>query len=288
MTGLVNLAAGILGALLLGSYAGVLHPLGDSLAVFRLPIAAGLALVVIWAPWRAFWRWGLVAPALVAMAAIVFLKFDGGGAPGPVTVYQKNLLFKNVSWQDLAADIRASGADVVTLQEVSASNAGLLEALRDSYPHQVQCPFTSWAGIAVLSRAPLLEPPFCAEGLGAVGARVTLQGQAVWVISLHLHWPYPYGQRPQVEQLLPQLAALPEPVILGGDFNMVPWGYDVRRLTATVEGARAGALRATLVKRGVPLPIDQVFAPGGGTSEPRPLLGSDHAGVLARVHLDVD
>ena len=45
-------------------------------------------------------------------------------------------------------------------------------------------------------------------------------------------------------------------------------------------------VRPTFWLEGVPLLLDHVHAPGGGQVTYRPLLGSDHLGVLADVVLD--
>ena len=45
---LVTIVAVLLGLLVGVGYLGALHPAGDSFGVFRLPLAAAFALVVIW------------------------------------------------------------------------------------------------------------------------------------------------------------------------------------------------------------------------------------------------
>lgn len=108
----------------------------------------------------------------------------------------------------------------------------------------------------------------------------------VWVVSLHLHWPYPMGQAAQVRALLPELAALKGPVVLGGDFNMVPWSHSIRAIAAATNTRRIGAVQYTLPLKGLyTLPIDHLLVPQtpqAASTEKRPLLGSDHYGVLAR------
>ena len=104
------------------------------------------------------------------------------------------------------------------------------------------------------------------------------------VLSLHLHWPFPYGQRAQVAALSPELAAVPGAVLVGGDFNMVPWGWPLEAIGLATRTVRAGpAWTSFRVKDWLPLSIDHVLAPGSGLVERRPLLGSDHHGLLARL-----
>lgn len=280
---LVTSVAMMLAAAFAGSFAGAWHPLGDSLAVFRLPIAAALALVVIWSGWPALLRWLVAALCIAAMGQIVAARHLSQ-LPGSLAVYQKNLLFKNTRTDAFLAEIAATDPDVITLQEVSTRHAAMLDALRDTYPNRIVCPFTRWASVAVLSRLPV-EGRICLRGQGFAGLEVQSDAGPVWVTSLHLHWPWPHSQPVQRAALLPVLSELDAPVVIGGDFNMVPWSHSLRQVQAATGTQRAGPVFASVVKRGAPLPIDHVLAPGGGLAEKRPLLGSDHHGILARVHL---
>lgn len=281
MPWMVNSVAVLLGAAFFGSFAGALHPLGDSLAVFRLPIAVAFALWVIWSRWPAWIRWSIAVLCIAAMAQIVAQKYVSHPS-GPVTIYQKNLLFQNDQVAALAADIRAADADLVALQEVTSRNATLLRDLRALYPHQASCALVEWARVAILSRWPV-EGEICIENQGLVGIPVAAPEGTFWVFSLHAFWPWPHGQAEQFDRILPVLADLDDPVVVAGDFNMVPWSHALRRLGAATGTNRAGPLFPTLIKKGAPLPIDHVYAPGGGQATARPLLGSDHRGVLARV-----
>ena len=92
-----------------------------------------------------------------------------------------------------------------------------------------------------------------------------------------------HGQAEQLARILPVLANLEEPMLVAGDLNMVPWSHALRTLSRATGTNRAGAVFPTFRKLGAPLPIDHVYAPGGGQATPRPLLGSDHNGVLAEV-----
>jgi len=71
--------------------------------------------------------------------------------------------------------------------------------------------------------------------------------------------------------------------VLGGDFNMVTWSHTMRRIERVSGTKRIGAVWNTISLKGLPLPIDYVLASGTGSSERRPLLGSDHHGLVARI-----
>ncbi|MBW4984567.1 endonuclease/exonuclease/phosphatase family protein [Mameliella sp. CS4] len=298
MRALVSIVAGFLVLAALATWGGVLHPAGDSLAVARLPLVALAALVVIWTGWARWLRWGLAGAALVVLGQAVVMKL-ATPSPGSFSVYQKNLLYRNAQIPELAADMLAQAPDVITLQELTSRNGDILDRLAPVYPHRATCPFYSWSRNAVLSRHPVLPGgTLCLPGQGVAGLHLDTPQGPVWVLSVHLRWPWPHPQAAQAAALEEVMAGLEGPVILSGDFNMMPWGHSVRRLTRAADVRRAGPLQPTywLAPHGwpagqalpIPLALDQVWAPGGGRAETRPLWGSDHAGVLARVHLDAD
>ncbi|GAB5446592.1 endonuclease/exonuclease/phosphatase family protein [Gymnodinialimonas sp.] len=274
---------------LLASYLGALHPLGDSLAVFRIWIAGLLlpfALLMVLQSPRGV---GLLvsASAAAALATTMPLSFGAVQASGfiqPQTIYQKNLLFALPDAEAILADIAEIGPDHITLQELNENNrAQVLHALPQDYARHY-CPFASVGGVAVLSRFDVVEgSAFCIEGRGMAGFQVITPQGPLWVISVHLHWPYPFDQRPQVEELTPLIAGLDGPVLIGGDFNMVP-GTWVMRAFERASGSRvarpiSGTIR--LFDGWFAPPIDHVLLPGqGGLHSVRPRLGSDHMGVV--------
>lgn len=294
---LVTIVAAALGAGVAAGYLGALHPLGDSLAVFRLPLAALFALVVIWAPWPRRVRWPLAALSLGAMAQItlpMLLVDPPSQRPGQgIVLYQQNLLFsrspsRDAGWLEMVA---RAAPDVVTLQEVSARNQMLLRALAETHPHQHYCDFAAIGGVAVLSRYPAIDGTrLCAARDGLAAMQVETGQGAVWLVSVHLHWPFPYGQPAQVDRLIPVLEALQGPVILGGDFNAVSWSQTMRRMADAIGGARVphGEASFRLPLIGMPVTIDHVlsnlegqFQGLGQAGLSMPKAGSDHHGILA-------
>jgi len=123
-----------------------------------------------------------------------------------------------------------------------------------------------------------------------VSARVKIPAGEVTVVSLHLHWPWPYRQQAQMADVLPALEALKAPVFIGGDFNTVAWSNITARIQAATDTQAIGGLRFTksLFSEIVQLPIDHVLAPinwpASATSGPR--LGSDHNSVIAQFALN--
>lgn len=288
-------ALAVAGALpLLGGYLGALHPAGDSLAVFRLWLALGVGLSALLLALLGARRLGagLLALALVAAVPLALRMAPGQARAGPgdgQSLYQKNLLFLLPDPAPILSEIGALRPDHITLQEVSARNrAAVFEALPEAYARHI-CPFARVGAVAVASRHPV-DPgsEICHEGSGLAAFRVTSPDGPLWVVSIHLHWPWPHGQAGQVDRLLPLLAALDGPVLIGGDFNMVPWSHTLRRIERAARARVQGPTRGTrpLLAPLVDLPIDHVLFPGRGGLQYRPPLGSDHDGVLARFHLD--
>lgn len=282
---LVKLLALVFGVLTVGSFLGALHPLGDSLAVFRLPLACLFALAAIWTSWPKTLRWSLTGLGVLAMLSVLWWRWSDG-LPGTAQVYQRNLYFARAEHGAVIADILDRRPDVVTLQEVTDRNRAVLDGIAADYPAQLHCPFARVGGPAVASRWPMVpDSARCIGGRGLAVMQVQSPLGPVWIGSLHLHWPWPHGQAKQRDVLLPELAKLEGPILLGGDFNMVPWSYTFASIAKATRTKRAGNVAPTLFKSGVPLPIDHVLGPNGGTAEVLPRLGSDHNGVLARVAL---
>ncbi|WP_296417338.1 endonuclease/exonuclease/phosphatase family protein [Pseudooctadecabacter sp.] len=279
--GLAVLGAGVV----VGSFAGDLHPIGDSLAVFRAVWIAGTLAICAFI-WRS--RTARVAALVcgVAAAVSVFSAWNWTGPEGSValTVYQKNMKFRPADRTDFIADVLAQDVDIVTLQEVSRANQPVLEALRAAFPYQLLCNGHRVGAVAILSKTPLTGTT-CGTQPGFARAATDVNGTPVQVVSLHLHWPWPYNQARHVADLLPDLAPLEDgPTVVGGDFNMVADGRSVAAIERATGTARVGPRVATFELYGFPLGIDHVLATGGlGVLSARPLLGADHYGLVARI-----
>ena len=273
------------GLVLAMSFAGDLHGLGDSLAVFRPVLFVGCLLVS-----ALVWRWRVAQFLAVAAGLVAFWHWGGGWLhEGPkqgadVAVYQKNMLFLPRDRAPLEADIRASSADFVTLQEVSRVNVPMLEVLRDLYPHQLLCNAHSVGAVAILSKTELRGED-CGTRSGIASAVTQIGARDVHVISVHLHWPWPYAQRQHAIDLIANLAPIEGGVTLvGGDFNMVASGRSLAWFEAATGTARVGPNLRTFDLFGYPLGIDHILATGGtGVLSVRPQLGSDHFGLLASI-----
>lgn len=277
--------------LLLGSAGGALHPIGDSLAVFRFHIAL-VALFSAYVLFRLFYpRLALVIVvlSLAASGAIVNSYRSHHMHNLDYVLYQKNLSFRLENPQPVISDIQFLNPHFITLQEVTQRNQLVLKGLETSHPTQLHCKFGRVGGVALASRFPAVkDSAFCSEKKGLAAIQVTTPDGPVWLVSIHLHWPFPFHQASHVQNLLPELSALTGPVVLAGDFNMVPWSYTMTQIETATRTTRVGKTNGTFLLEGmIMIPIDHVLAPSNcaGENSTLDLLGSDHHGVLARFSL---
>ncbi|MCP5089199.1 MAG: endonuclease [Rhodobacteraceae bacterium] len=279
--------------LLFCSFLGALHPVGDSIAVFRvqLALATSFAGIAIWliSMRRSAGMISLMSVVWLASADLVHLPFTPP-AGLDYKVYQKNLSFRNPDLKPVELDILQIKPDFVTLQEVTEQHRAILGALSDEYQSMHFCRFARVGGVAVASKWPLVDgSQTCAEADGMAAMQVKTPAGPVWIVSLHLHWPFPHRQPQQIQRLLPRIQALNGDKVIGGDFNMVPWSDLMRRVQSSGRVERIGSALNSFPRFGtwIRLPIDHILIPEGqqGETELRPLLGSDHRGLIARFRL---
>jgi endonuclease/exonuclease/phosphatase (EEP) superfamily protein YafD len=283
----VAAALGLAGAVVvaLGFLPG-LHRAADSLALLR-PLAAALCLAGVVAAEALWLRAGLAAVAVLAAVTLIpHVRAQPAGRD--LRVYTKNVWVHATDHADLARDIRAARPDVVLLQEVHLDAGGghaLLAALAASHPHQHVCIPPDGSGVVVASRHPFDGAPLCTRARALAAAPIAPDGRRIWIVALHLPWPWPVDSADSDAQAVALLSGLDGPVVVGGDFNAFPWTARVARVARAARGRLAGPARATFPFHGLPLPLDAVIAPGGGRIEARPRLTSDHRGLVADVSL---
>jgi len=279
----IRVFIGLVVAALAMSFMGAVHPLGDSLAVFRIAFCLVLLVCVLALPRGGYAQTFLIGTALLGLGSALWHRIPVT-EPGPVTIYQKNVLHWNAELSLLAADILSAKPDFVTLQEVSEQGEPLLHALKTAYPYQHLCRFSSLSGVAVLSRLEPIDDGYCRIEYGMALITVDLPSGPHHVAAVHLSWPFPRNQASQLKLLSSDLRKFEHPFLIGGDFNMVPWSHALTQVAKASGTRRSSPARTTFLIGSVPLAIDHVFAPGGGYVETRPLLGADHFGLVARVH----
>ena len=261
------------GLAVIGAFGGELHPMLDSFGV-GLPYGLLLAVAALAFAGRAT-RW--IAGLLVVLAAIplTLTVLPAEMPAAPFVLVQHNLRFDRAPF-DLT---RLDGSDAATLQEVR--DPGQLTLPEGWTAHA--CPFASVGGTVVATPHPV-EETGCAHGLA--WARIAAPQGEVTVASVHLYWPWPAGDRAQwrqVEAMLPDLRALPRPVLLGGDLNQTSWSATARRVAAAIDARIAPGLRASYADGPLRLRIDHVMIGRGwtGVAMLGPRHGSDHRSLIA-------
>jgi endonuclease/exonuclease/phosphatase (EEP) superfamily protein YafD len=266
---LAALAAFVVLLAVLAGFLGRLHPALDSLGIFRLHLMLAAAVIVLVCALlrEGPGQWLALTAMVAAIAGLVPTVIPPRPVPAAdLTGWQLNLRFDNADPGAVAAAIRAAAPDIVTLQEVSNANLGIIDALADIYPTRHVCPAHSVGAVAILSRLPAFGAPGCVEGRGLAWVTLTTPDGALTVASIHLHWPWPYRQPEQSADLAERLSRLPGRVILAGDFNAAPWSVSVARLASAIRGRPARGLRITFDRRRPlfpGLPLDHVLASSG-------------------------
>lgn len=307
---LAMLAVLMAGAMVLVfGYLGWLHTAFDSFSHFR--VHAGILLVAL-APLLMALRFRPEAIFAFVLGLTAVLHTTGlpagGWAASPdvsaggaqeqtgatYRLLHLNLRYDNPVPNETLSLIGRVKPDVVTLNEVSAMWAEKLALLGAAYPHQLICPPPSpTGGVAILSRRPFAAgfEPRCGDrgAFGHVG--LDLGGLTVEVATLHLDWPWPFGQKRQLLRIEPLLAGTGDTAIIAGDLNATPWSDTAGRVAAASGARLLRGIGPTWLDRRMPamlrpwvgLPIDNALVKGGllpvsyGTLDS---VGSDHLPVL--------
>lgn len=298
----VAVVAMLAGCLVLFSFMAPWNPMADSVAHFRFHLTVVVLLMAVLLAIARDWRAaGLALVVCLAGTAGMAPAFPApgiavdGGAPA-ITVVQLNLSFRNATPEAVAEFIRGEQADIVTLQEVTGKTRRVIDILAADFPFRVVCATGRVGGQAVLSRLPKAPgvAQGCIAGEGMAWMRVMAGGRPLSIASLHLHWPYPFGQGSQIDRLESPLRDLPRPALLAGDFNAAPWSHAVGRIAQATDTAVAGGLRFSFDIRindwtpPIAVPIDHILLPEALAPldlrlGPGP--GSDHKSIIARLAL---
>jgi endonuclease/exonuclease/phosphatase (EEP) superfamily protein YafD len=299
---------------LVGGFFGRLHPAFDSLAHFRVHLAVLLVLAALPLLLARAFRWHGLLAGLFGGAAILTVtgpSFLPGLGPvqashqpsdtlSPVyRLLQLNLRYDNSEPGKVLSLIGRVRPDVVTLNEVSAMWTERLALLSSAYPYRTVCRVNNHAGgVAILSLRPFAEGAEgqCLRGGTFAIATVDLGGRFVEVGALHLHWPWPFSQSHQIDNIAPVLGKIAETSILAGDLNATPWSAASARIAGAAGMTPASPAGPTWLYRRLPeflrfagLPIDRIFTKGEvvvhsvNTLE---AVGSDHLPVLVEFSLE--
>ncbi len=290
----LTMTLGAIGA----GYLGFVHPLFDSVGHFRfhlLIISIMLQIAVF------------VVGSIRAKYLVIFLILccsldlyrlsrpypaDETLQGAPIRFLQFNLNFRNAHIDKLGSYLSEKEIDIVTLQEVTQKHRSYLETLAERYPYQSYCKFATVGGVAILSRYPFNGEGRCIEKQGLLWQRVMVNGKEISVASVHLYWPFPYGQPGQVGYLKEYFDAIRAPMIVAGDFNAASWSDSLAVIMRHTRTAIIPGLRFSLNLgiRHMMLPIDHILLSSELAARSIHVarsLGSDHLPIMSEiVYLD--
>ncbi len=300
------------------------HPLFDSLADIRIPLAFFTILLTFPLVFTKL-RQQAVFPIIFAAALIGLSLNDGGVSPTSgmlesptLKLLQANLRFDNQTPEKFLALIEKEKPDIITVQEASAkwrnffqnNNLRIIGCVADNDR-------AGATGVILsdnfLSRYGFSGSPIvtCYDATTTRGylAKIKLQGDnpnhlQLDIISVHLAWPWPFGQNLQLGELengafRNDLETNISGRIVAGDFNSVSWSNTVSRIEKLTNTRHISGIGPTWLSYSFPaplrpyfgLPLDQILL----SENIKPIsvkrlafFGSDHLPVLAEFSFNSD
>ena len=311
------MAGGLSALCLAGASSGWLD-LINTAAPLILPIGllgAGMALA---------WLEGRLKPACIVVALLaaavplIMLAPDAvhslaprPAASGPTyKVVMANVFRDNASPFGAAHILAGSGADALLLQEEDSLSKAH-DVIAAAYPFSMACP---GGGVGIWLKTPILDHG-CSLPMPA-GAPSDWGQEFVWVrtmgpgsrvvtlASVHLGRPYPPGRQAMERLALARaMGRLPKQgaVVLGGDFNTVPWTFAMRAQDRALQPLRRRTWlwptwpgRINLLNRPWPwpiLPIDHLYTSAAWAPVRQQRLtvkGSDHVATRFELGMAAD
>lgn len=289
-----------------------LHALFELMANLRMQLLEG-ALVLLVVATVARWRDVAIAAGLVVLVQTFYLFPYWTAEADPITaaatgeVMQYNIYFGNTNYDAIAEAINGSGADVVSIQELTNTQWHELGPRLTEYPHRVAVPVSDeigelGGGMALLSRNPATEvavdSPANSTDRPILAVNTTVAGEPVTVIGLHPHASRFRSAKvelrdEQLEAVVDTAEAVGGPVIVMTDMNITPFSSTYKRFlddTGWRDPHEVAGWKATWPWFAGPLgtPIDHVFISNDvglhrfttGASN-----GSDHRSLTATVSI---
>jgi endonuclease/exonuclease/phosphatase (EEP) superfamily protein YafD len=160
------------------------------------------------------------------------------GGAATVRLISANLMNGNTAIASLAGRLRSSGADVLSLQEVTPELLARLHkaGLAQVYPHSVTDALPGFHGSAIFSKLPLGSArAFDVNGSPMMTATITAGGRTVRIVGVHAVAPLSGTNlvrwRGQLALLAGMVPTDGSPTVLIGDFNATLDHRSLARLT---------------------------------------------------------
>ncbi len=164
-----------------------------------------------------------------------------------------NVSASTIDFQHTLDEILAVGADVISLQEVTPDwDAELKAALQEKYPYSKTIVRLDPFGLAIYSQFPLISSDtFMFEDIPNIVGRVQLKDKEICIITSHalpVFYTNDYEkQRNHLMAIAKYTNATNCPVITIGDYNAVPWSYEIQdfKAAAKLNDSRRGFMPAS-------------------------------------------
>ncbi len=194
----------------------------------------------------------LLFTALGCCAALcIFLKGSGGPGlkrPKPtkdplVTVAHVNMSSGQEDYRSAIAAILRSGADVISLQELSPDwHAMVRDSLVQIYPYHCVSIGSGIYGLGLFSKKRIIDcDTFYCDGIPNLDIALELQHRKIHIVSSYVSPPLWSGAYRLVQQQLDSIVAhtrnIRVPVITLGDYNIEPWSREIREFKAAISMA---------------------------------------------------
>ncbi len=256
--------------LLVAGHLGFLHQSFDSIAVFRLHLLPVLGVMLI-ATFRLKMPVLRIFGGAVAMVSVVTIapsvrEMGTGPIEADWRLFQQNMMVRNRQPADVAQFIMDRKPEFVSLQEISHNGLSVLEPLKARYPGWLQCPDWYGAGVVLMSRWQAVQGSQGCDAIEKIGWMQVQTAQGpLTVVAVHMNWPWPSNYAGRQRRVQRILGELPQPMVIAGDFNMVPWATSVQRLERRTGTEVVTPLRFSFRPKGLQalLPIDHVMVPAG-------------------------
>ena len=280
-------------AALIASYLGHLHPVGDSLAVFRqylIILTGGSIFLMVYLGRRYLAVFALTVSIMASTPFLVQLMFFNQLESSDFVIYQKNMSVDLTDEAAFVQDLRSVNPDFATFQEASSKNRALIESVGDILPFVHYCHANRWTGTAIASRWPIVRGTArCDPDVRTAYMQVETSKGPIWLVSIHQKWPWPSAQPEEKPAFLNFLKNLKGDVVVAGDFNMVPWSYTMQEYEKAANASLIPGLRGSfpLTWDVFWIPIDHILLADGfrGSAEMRGFFGSDHRGIVGRFNV---